>query len=153
MGFIQGYNHEKYWRRREVVTNPNDRTALFIKLYYLYYIKKTDARWNCSFGTSLGSGAKFKSPPHLPHGPNGIIIGHHVEVGSGCTIYQHVTVTSGHVKIGDNCLIGAGAVVLPSVIIGDDCRIGANAVVVEDMPDNSTCVMAKPRIIVRNDYK
>ena len=37
-----------------------------------------DAYHNCSFGTDLNAGVYFVTPPHLPHGPNGIIVGHDV---------------------------------------------------------------------------
>jgi len=53
--------------------------------------------------------------------------------------------------IGDRTELGAGAKVLPNVHIGSFCHVGANAVVVEDMPDYSTCVMQKPRIILKNE--
>ena len=95
MAIIQHYNHDKYWKRRTVVSNSMDNTPLFLKLYYLYYIKKTDAYHNCSFGTNLNSGAVFATPPHLPHGPNGIIIGHDVHIGANCTIFQQVTIAHG----------------------------------------------------------
>lgn len=49
--------------------------------------------------------------------------------------------------IGDNCYSGAGAKIIGNVRVGNNCRIGANAVVVEDIPDNSTVVCDKPRII------
>lgn len=97
MSWIQNYNHEKYWKRRAKLIDPFDNSPLLLKLYYLYYIKKTDARHNCSMGTNLNAGAKFASPPNLPHGLNGIIIGHDVTVGSNATIYQQVTIAHGGV--------------------------------------------------------
>lgn len=36
-------------------------------------------------------------------------------------------------------------------IIGNNCLIGANAIVVDDVPDNCTVVMNKPRVIVRKN--
>lgn len=89
-------------------------------------------------------------PPNLPHGPNGIIVGYDVKIGNNCTIFHQVTIASGNVYIGDNVIIGAGAKILPNVKIGDNVKIGANAVVVEDVPDNSTVVLQKPRILLRN---
>lgn len=65
------------------------------------------------------------------------------------TIYHQVTIAGGNVVIGNYTELGAGAKVLPNVIIGSHCHVGANAVVVEDMPDYSTCVMQKPRIIIK----
>ena len=38
------------------------------------------------------------------------------------------------VRIGSNCWIGAGAIVLPGVTIGDDAVIGAGSVVTRDVP-------------------
>ena len=60
---IQGYNHSKYWERRKEVVNPVSQLSFWIKLYYLYYIKKVDAKHQCSFGTSYNSGAYFATPP------------------------------------------------------------------------------------------
>ena len=149
LSWIQHYNHEKYWKRRDIVINPNDKTYLLLKLYYLYYIKRTDAYHNCSFGTNLNSGAYFATPPHLPHGPKGIIVGHDVRIGANSIIYQQVTIAQGGVQILNNVLIGAGAKILPGVSIGNNVKVGANAVVVEDVPDNATVVLPKPRIILK----
>lgn len=149
LSIIQRYNHEKYWKRREITVNPRCRKSKLLKLYYLLYLKKADARHNASFGTNLNSGAVFLSPPILPHGPNGIIVGHDSIIGKNCTIFQQVTIAHGNVIIGDNVLIGAGAKILPGVSIGNNAKIGANCVVVEDVPDNATVVLHKPRIIVK----
>lgn len=147
LSLIQGYNHEKYWHRRAIVIDPHSKTPLLLKLYYLYYIKRKDAKLHCSFGTGLNCGAQFDTPPFLPHGPHGIIVGSDVKVGSGCIIYHQVTIAGGNVIIGDRTELGAGAKILPNVKIGNYCHVGANAVCVEDLPDHSTCVMQRPRII------
>ena len=150
LSVIQGYNHNKYWARRSKLIDPNNHTPLIIKLWWLLYIKRTDARMHCSFGTGLNYGAFFATPPHLPHGPQGIIVGYDVKVGKDCVILHQVTIAAGHVVIGDDCFLGAGSKVLPNVSIGDHCKIGANAVVVGNLPDNTTCVLQKPRIIRNN---
>lgn len=150
LNFIHGYNHKKYWRRRSIVIDPKARTPLLLKLYYLFWIKRVDARHHCSFGTNLNSGAYFATPPFLPHGPNGIICGHDIKVGENCIIYHQVTIAGGNVTIGDNTELGAGSKILPNVTVGNNCHIGANAVVVEDVPDYATCVLQKPRIILKN---
>ena len=51
------------------------------------------------------------------------------------------------VKIGSNCFIGGGAVVLPGVEIGDNCIVGAGAVVFDDVPPNSIAAGNPARII------
>lgn len=75
LGFIQRYNHKKYWRMRSKVIDPTYKSKI-IKFWYLYKIKRMDAFNNASMGTGYNSGATFKTPPLLPHGLNGIIIGH-----------------------------------------------------------------------------
>lgn len=44
------------------------------------------------------------------------------------------------VHIGRTCWIGAGAIILPGVSIGDNTVIGAGAVVTKDIPENSVAV-------------
>ena len=51
------------------------------------------------------------------------------------------------IYVGNNCWIGAGAVLLDGVTVGDGCVIGANAVVTKDIPDNSVVVGSPAKII------
>lgn len=147
---ITGYNHSKYWKRREKVVNPNYRT-FFLKSYYLYYIKRTDAKHLSTFGTSWNQGAAFSAPPILPHGMNGIIVGYDAKIGTNVTFYQQVTIAKGGVVIGNNVILGAGCKILNGAHIGDNAKIGANCVVVEDVPAGATCVLNKPRIIIKEN--
>lgn len=157
MAFLYGYDHKKYWRRRAVVVDASNKTNPLLKIYYLLWIKRVDSKHHCSFGASYNFGYQYVTPPMLPHGPNGIIVGLDAKIGASCVIYHQVTIAGGNVTIGDHTELGAGAKVLPNVTIGSHCHVGANAVVVEDMPDYSTCVMQKPRIILQkkedNDNK
>ncbi len=57
LSVIQHYNHEKYWRRRNYVIAHDG--FLILKLYYLFFIKKTDNHWGCSLGTDINSGSVF----------------------------------------------------------------------------------------------
>lgn len=49
--FVQHYNPDKYWRRRCLVIDPNSKTSRWLKWYYLFYIKRSDAYNNASFAT------------------------------------------------------------------------------------------------------
>lgn len=150
---MQHYNHEKYWKMRKEVVNPKSRLPKLIRMYYLYRIKKSDAFNNASMGTDLGGGANFKTPPYLVHGLNGIVISHYAKIGCNCKIYQHVTIAQWGDKsaiIGDNCEIGAGAVILKGVTIGNNVKIGANCVVTKNIPDNCTVVGVPGKIILRD---
>lgn len=125
-----------------------------LRFYYLYYIKKSDA-FNCaSFGTDLGQGAEFATPPHLPHGPNGIIISKFAKIGRNCRIYHQVTIATKKIDdkfvsaiIGDNCTLGAKCTILGGVRVGNNVKVGANAVVTKDIPDNCTVAGVPAKII------
>lgn len=71
-----------------------------------------------------------------------------VNIGKGVTV-GHLAMLHG-CTIGDNSLIGIGAVVLNRANIGKNCIIGANALVTENMqiPDNSV-VMGSPAKVVK----
>jgi carbonic anhydrase/acetyltransferase-like protein (isoleucine patch superfamily) len=63
-----------------------------------------------------------------------------LSIGAGCTI-GHRAVLHG-CTIGDNSLIGMGAIVLNGAKIGNNCLVGAGALVTEgkEFPDNSLIV-------------
>lgn len=147
MAWLSGFDAEKYWHRQFIVANPHAKVNPLLKAYYLLWIKRVDCKHNCSFGTSYNKGMRWISPPNLPHGPNGIIVGGDVRIGRGCTIYHQVTIAGGGVVIGDYVELGAGAKVLPNVKIGNYVHVGANCIVLEDVPDYATVVLPKPRII------
>ena len=81
----------------------------------------------------------------------------HIYIGDYTMIGPNVTIaTAGHpplpelrkkgyqfnasVKIGENCWIGAGAIILPGVEIGDNSIIGAGSIVTKSIPKNSVAV-------------
>ena len=51
------------------------------------------------------------------------------------------------VSVGDNCFIGAGAIILPETTIGNNCIIGAGAVVKGIIPSYSVVVGNPGKII------
>jgi acetyltransferase-like isoleucine patch superfamily enzyme len=65
-----------------------------------------------------------------------------------------ITSNFGKIKIGDNCFIGFGAIILPNIQIGNNCIICAGAVVADSFPDGSV-IMGNPakRIFATALYK
>ena len=51
------------------------------------------------------------------------------------------------VRIGRNCWLGAGAIILPGVTIGDNVVVGAGSVVTHDLPDNVVAVGNPCRVL------
>lgn len=74
-------------------------------------------------------------------------------IGSNCRIFNGVTVgskgygSSGSPHIGDNVQIGAGAKLLGPITIGNDCIIGANAVVTKSFPSSSILAGVPAQVI------
>ncbi len=74
-----------------------------------------------------------------------------VRIGEGCTI-GHRAIVHG-CTIGDNSLLGMGAIVLNGAKIGRNCLIGAGALVTEgkEIPDNSLVVGSPGRVVRQLD--
>ena len=83
----------------------------------------------------------------------GILISGYAKFGDNCRVRNGVVI--GILRVGENSApiignnvdIGVGAKILGPIRIGDNVLIGANAVVVRDVPDNSV-IMAAPAIIL-----
>jgi serine O-acetyltransferase len=76
-------------------------------------------------------------------------------IGEYCTIYHGVTLGDrggwgGAPHVGNNVLIGAGAKLLGDIVIGDDCVIGANAVVNISVPSGHVAV-GVPAVIKKRE--
>lgn len=104
-------------------------------------------------GIEIHPGAKIGRRCYIDHGM-ATVIGETAVIGDDVLIYHSVTlgaVTNKKVKrhptVGNNVMIGAGAVLLGDIKIGDNAMIGANSVVLYDVPENSTAVGAPARII------
>jgi len=79
------------------------------------------------------------------------VLGDDVVIRNGVTIGLKRTGERGAPVIGNRVDIGAGAKVLGAIKIGDDVVIGANAVVLTDVPPNSLAVGVPARIIARKE--
>ncbi len=88
----------------------------------------------------------------------------HIYVGDYTMFGPNVTIaTAGHpilprlreqgyqynapVRIGRNCWIGAGALILPGITVGDNVVVGAGSVVTKDLPSNVVAVGNPCRIL------
>ncbi len=80
-------------------------------------------------------------------------MGFPLSVGQGCTIGHKVMLHG--CTIGDNTLIGMGAIILNGAKIGNNCLIGAGALVTEgkEVPDGSLVVGAPAKVIRQLDGK
>ena len=91
---------------------------------------------------------------HVGEGSN-VQDGSVLHTDPGCPLRIGKDVTIGHIvmlhgcTIGDNSLIGIGAVILNNAKIGKNCIVGAKALITEnkEIPDNSLVVGAPGRVV------
>jgi galactoside O-acetyltransferase len=82
---------------------------------------------------------------HTMFGPNVTVAtaGHPIDPALRRKGYQY----NAPVRIGENCWLGAGVIVLPGVTIGDNVVIGAGSVVTKDIPSNVVAVGNPCRVL------
>lgn len=89
---------------------------------------------------------------------NKVIIGDNVMIGPNTTITtvghplspkkrrEHLGQAS-EIRIGNDVWLGANVTILPGVTIGDNVVVGAGAVVTKDIPDNSLALGVPARVV------
>lgn len=97
----------------------------------------------------IGRGAEFGPGFVLIHS-TGVVINGQVRGGENVHLEHQVTIGAQARKspvLGNRLFVGAGAKIVGPVTIGDDCRIGANAVVVHDIPAGATAVGIPAKVV------
>ncbi|KAH0571482.1 Serine acetyltransferase [Spironucleus salmonicida] len=101
-------------------------------------------------------GAQIGKGLFIDHGA-GVVIGQTAIIGDFCLLYQGVTLGGNgkeigkrHPILGNNIVVGAGAIVLGRITVGDNSKIGAGSVIVKDIPKFSTVVGVPGKIIYKN---
>ena len=104
-------------------------------------------------GIEIHPGAKIGRRFFIDHGA-GVVIGETAEVGDNVLIYQGVVLggttmkkEKRHPTIGNNVIMGAGAIALGAIVIADGARIGSGSVVVKSVPPRATVVGVPGRVV------
>jgi serine O-acetyltransferase len=100
-------------------------------------------------GCVIGVKARLGEGLVLIH-PVGVVINSSVVAGRNLWIESGVVIGENRGRfpvIGNNVFVGSGAKIIGGVTLGDDCRVGANAVVMKDVPAGATAVGVPARII------
>lgn len=111
-------------------------------------------------GIEIHPWAKLGNGWFIDHGM-GTVIGETTEIGDNFILYHNVTLwwtgkhrNKRHPTIGDNVVIGTGAILLWPIIIGDNVQIGAGAnIVMHNVPSDTTVVGFPAKIVRRNGQK
>lgn len=117
------------------------------------------APFHCDYGKNIEVGDNFYANFNAVILDVGkVIIGNNVLLAPNVAIYtaghpiHPDSRNSGYeygiaVTIGDNVWIGGNSVINPGVSIGNNCVVGAGSIVVDDIPENSVAVGNPARVI------
>jgi serine O-acetyltransferase len=104
-------------------------------------------------GIEIHPGARLGEGLFIDHGM-GVVIGETTEIGRNVTLYQGVTLGGTgkergkrHPTLRDNVVIGVGAKVLGAITIGDDSIVGGGAVVLKPVPPHCMAAGVPARVI------
>ena len=104
-------------------------------------------------GIEVHPGARIGRRFFIDHGA-GVVIGETAEIGDDVLMYQGAvlggtTLKKGkrHPTIGNNVVMGTGAVALGAIMVGNGARIGSGSVVVKSVPPGTTVVGIPGRIV------
>ena len=109
-------------------------------------------------GIEIHPGARIGRRFFIDHGA-GVVIGETAEVGDNVLMYQGAVLggtslkkEKRHPTVGNNVVIGTGAVALGAITIGDGARIGSGSVVIKSVPPGAT-VVGIPGTVVEDRHK
>ena len=110
-------------------------------------------------GIEIHPGAVIGERFFIDHGA-GVVIGETAEIGDDVTLYQGVVLggvstekKKRHPTVGNEVVIGAGAIILGPITIGDCSKVGANSVVLKDVNPNTTVVGVPARVAGKHIVK
>ncbi len=102
-------------------------------------------------GIEIYSSVDIAPGLYMPHTVGSVVFAK--RIGPGVTLQGGITVGqaggSGNPVIEERAFLGAGCRVLGPIRIGEDSVVGANAVVLDDVPDGALAVGVPARIVER----
>lgn len=118
-----------------------------------YYFRKV-------YGMQLDPSVRISFKSHIDRtNPKGVIIDKDTVIAFNCIILAHDWATERYgassdieTRIGKNCFVGAGSIIMPDITIGDEVVIAAGSVVTKDIPSNSL-IAGNPAKILRKNIR
>jgi len=108
-------------------------------------------------GIEIHPGATIGHRFFIDHGM-GVLIGETAEIGNDVLMYSGVVLggttlekKKRHPTIGNDVVMGTGAIALGAITIGDGARIGAGSVVIKSVPPGVTVVGVPGRVVTKTE--
>ena len=135
MNAIYFYRLANFFYRKRVPLVPS------VLRYLIFFLYNSVIEPACDIGEDS----------YFVHGGIGVVLHPRCRIGSRVVIGQGVTLGgsfgSGPPTVENDVWIGPGARLLGEINIGQNCIIGANAVVIRDVPENSVVAGVPAKII------
>lgn len=135
-----------------IVTSIYHKHPIAFRFINLYY-----SRFQRSLCNEIPASIKLGCPVYFPH-PFGIIMHPNTVIGDNCSILHQVTIGNNIRKnpnkvaiIGDDVIISAGVKIIGPVKIGNNVIIGANAVVTKSFKSNIIIAGIPAKFLKSND--
>lgn len=140
-----------FWFRLGTYLDAKKHGLLYFLVFWHYKSLMYKTGIQLPIGTQVGGGLKFY---HF----GDVVINKNATIGKNVSIYNGVTIginlrPDGKCCppfVGDNVVLCTGAKVIGNVHIGNNCVIGANAVVTKDIPEDSVAAGVPAKVISQN---
>jgi len=150
------------------------RTKFINKIQRILYVKQlsrvdgslADVEIAKDLGVKVGRDCRFYGPdfgfePFLIEIGDNVIISGRVQFithDGAVQIFRkeipNIVNRYGKIKIGNNCFIGFGTIILPNVQLGTNCIVAAGSVVADSFPDDSVIIGNPAKVIFKTSlYK
>ena len=139
-----------YWCRFEVHTTNEDMKK---RIILGDNIQMNDYVHICALDrVEIGDNCLFASHIYISDNSHGRYDGSEAD-SSPDLAPDHREYVTAPVKIGKNCWLGEGVIVMPGVTIGDGCVIGAHSIVNKNIPAASIAVGSPARVVKQYDWE
>ncbi|WP_347939971.1 acyltransferase [Peribacillus simplex] len=137
-----------WYRVRKFIYKILDKRELLMALNVKYYKSK---------GVKIGENMRAFSPL-LSAEPYLLSFGHNVTVSTKVTflthdnsvikLFENGTDIFGEIKVGNNCFIGSGSIILPGIELGNNVIVGAGSVVTKSFKEGNVIIAGNPAKVI-----
>ncbi|WP_102343303.1 serine acetyltransferase [Galactobacillus timonensis] len=140
---------QKCLRYTEYYMNCNKRIRFYISKIRLNHLQNKS-------GIHIGLNTCEKGLKIMHLGP--VLINGHAHIGENCSIHINTVIAASGTSeqapiIGNNVVIGVGAILIGNIFIGDGTAVGANALVNKSFSEGNIAIAGVPAHKISNNGK